>query len=66
MTAAPDKLAEQVEARFKDALKRVPSNVGELTYEVEVAKLIEVSRALRDEKALRFEQIGRASCRVRV
>ncbi|MFI4921221.1 MAG: NADH-quinone oxidoreductase subunit C [Gammaproteobacteria bacterium] len=57
MTAAPDKLAEQVEARFKDALKRLPSNVGELTYEVEVAKLIEVSRALRDEKALRFEQL---------
>ncbi len=54
---APDKLAEQVEARFKDALKRVLSGVGELTYEIEAGKLLEVSRALRDEKALRFEQL---------
>ena len=56
MTAA-DKLAEQVEARFKDALKRMPSNVDELTYEVAAGRLLEVSRALRDEKALRFEQL---------
>ena len=54
---APDKLAEQVEARFKDALKRVLSGVGELAYEIEAGKLLEVSRALRDEKALRFEQL---------
>src|SRR5579859_6871358 len=57
MTAAPDKLAEQVEARFKDALKRIPSAVGELTYEVEAAKFLEVSRVLRDDKALKFEQL---------
>ena len=57
MTAAPDKLAEQVEARFKDALKRVPSAVGELTYEVEASKLLDVCRTLRDDKSLRFEQL---------
>ncbi|MGE5624558.1 MAG: NADH-quinone oxidoreductase subunit C [Bacillota bacterium] len=57
MTAAVDKLAEQVEARFKDALLRVPSGVGELTYEVRADRLVEVCKALRDEKAFRFEQL---------
>ncbi len=57
MTAALDKLAEQVEARFKDALTRVPSISDELTYEVPAAKLLEVCRTLRDEKAFRFEQL---------
>src|SRR5690348_8191157 len=57
MTAALDKLAEQVEARFKDALARVPSTADELTYEVQADKLLEVARALRDEKAFRFEQL---------
>jgi len=56
MTAALDKLAEQVEARFKD-LVRVPSTTDELTYEVPAAKLIETCRTLRDEKAFRFEQL---------
>ena len=50
MTAALDKLAEQIEARFKDALIRVPSISDELTYEVSADKLLEVCRALRDEK----------------
>jgi len=57
MTAAVDKLAEQVEARFKDALVRVPSATDELTYEVRTDKLLEVAKALRDEKAFRFEQL---------
>ncbi|HEX2667996.1 MAG TPA: NADH-quinone oxidoreductase subunit C [Gammaproteobacteria bacterium] len=57
MTAAVDKLAEQVEARFKDALVRVPSITDELTYEVGADKLLETCRALRDEKAFRFEQL---------
>ncbi len=57
MTAAVDKLAEQVEARFKDALLRVPSIVGELTYEVPAAKLVDTCRVLRDEKAFKFEQL---------
>jgi NADH-quinone oxidoreductase subunit C len=56
MTAV-DKLAEQVEARFKDALVRVPSSVGELTFEVQADRLLEVCKALRDEKAFRFEQL---------
>lgn len=56
MTAV-DKLAEQVEARFKDALVRVPSGVGELTCEVQADRLLEVCKALRDEKAFRFEQL---------
>jgi NADH-quinone oxidoreductase subunit C len=57
MTVAVDKLAEQVEARFKDAVVRAPSIPGELTYEVQAAKLLEVCKALRDEKAFRFEQL---------
>ena len=57
MTAALDKLAEQVEARFKDALVRVVSTADELTYEVAADKLLEVARALRDEKAFKFEQL---------
>ena len=57
MTAALDKLAEQVEARFKDALARVASTADELTYEVGADKLLEVARALRDEKAFKFEQL---------
>src|SRR5215472_18867995 len=57
MTAAVDKLAEQVEARFKDAVLRVPSTVGEFTYEVRADRLLEVCKALRDEKAFRFEQL---------
>ncbi|HEY4127889.1 MAG TPA: NADH-quinone oxidoreductase subunit C [Gammaproteobacteria bacterium] len=57
MTAALDKLAEQVEARFKDVLTRVPSTSDELTYEVPAGKLREVCRALRDEKAFKFEQL---------
>ena len=57
MTAALDKLAEQVEVRFKDALVRVPSTTDELTYEVGVDRLLEICRALRDEKAFKFEQL---------
>ena len=57
MTASLDKLAEQVQARFKDALTRVPSTADELTYEVGADKLLEVARALRDEKAFKFEQL---------
>jgi NADH-quinone oxidoreductase subunit C len=57
MTAALDKLAEQIEARFKDALTRVPSTADELTYELPAGKLLEVCRTLRDEKAFRFEQL---------
>jgi NADH:ubiquinone oxidoreductase subunit C len=53
-TAALDKLAEQVEARFKDALTRVPTTCDELTYEVSADRLLEVARALRDEKSFKF------------
>jgi NADH-quinone oxidoreductase subunit C len=38
-------------------LVRVPSTVGELTWEVPAAKLLETCRALRDEPAFRFEQL---------
>ena len=57
MTATVDKLAEQVEARFKDAVLRVRSAVGELTYEVHADRLLEVCKALRDDKTFRFEQL---------
>ncbi|MGA9851636.1 MAG: NADH-quinone oxidoreductase subunit C [Gammaproteobacteria bacterium] len=57
MSEATDKLAGHVESRFSDALRRVPSTVDQLTYEVNAAQLREVCRALHDEEPFCFEQI---------
>src|SRR5579872_3267633 len=57
MNPATQKLAEQVEARFANLLQRVPSKVDELCYEAPADKLLDVCRALRDDKAFRFEQL---------
>ncbi|MEA5445816.1 NADH-quinone oxidoreductase subunit C [Gammaproteobacteria bacterium AB-CW1] len=51
-----DSLHEAVTDRFGDKLKRVDSHAGELTYEVAPEDLLEVCRALRDEKPFNFEQ----------
>ncbi|MHB8423742.1 MAG: NADH-quinone oxidoreductase subunit C [Gammaproteobacteria bacterium] len=57
MSAVTDKLAGYVEARFSDALKRVPSRVDQPTYEVSAAGLREVCRSLRDLEPFHFEQL---------
>ncbi|MGH8378247.1 MAG: NADH-quinone oxidoreductase subunit C, partial [Gammaproteobacteria bacterium] len=57
MNAATDKLAEHVESRFSEAVKRVPSTVDQLVYEVSATRLREVCRVLRDEEPFRFEQL---------
>jgi NADH-quinone oxidoreductase subunit C len=57
MSAYYDALAEKVAGRFGTDLTRVPSPVGELTFSVPVARLLEVAVALRDEAPFRFEQL---------
>jgi len=57
MSQSLEQLAEAISARFAGKVARVASRCGELTYEVEDAALLEVCGALRDEPALRFEQL---------
>ena len=57
MSAYYDALADQIATRFGAELTRVPSTVGELTFSVPMARLIEVATALRDEPPFRFEQL---------
>ncbi|MGH8377776.1 MAG: NADH-quinone oxidoreductase subunit C [Gammaproteobacteria bacterium] len=57
MSAATDKLAGHVESRFSEAVKRVPSTVDQLVYEISTVKLREICRVLRDEEPFRFEQL---------
>ncbi len=57
MSVTTDRLVADVEARFSNALKRVPSRVDQLTYEVSTAGLREVCRGLRDLEPFHFEQL---------
>jgi NADH-quinone oxidoreductase subunit C len=57
MSAYYDALATKVASRFGADRVRVPSVVGELTFSVPMARLIEVATALRDEPQFRFEQL---------
>jgi NADH-quinone oxidoreductase subunit C len=50
-------LGRDLGARFGDALQRVPSRCGELTFEVPATELLATCRALRDESQWRFEQL---------
>ena len=50
-------LANNLDARFGEQLQRVPSNCGELTYEVDKDDLIEVATALRNEADFGFEML---------
>ena len=52
-----EELARRIETRFAGELRRLPSTVGELGYEVAPARLIAVCTALRDEPPFRFEQL---------
>ena len=52
-----EKLASSIEERFGDQLRQVPSNCGELTYELDKDDLIEVATALRNEGDFGFEML---------
>jgi NADH-quinone oxidoreductase subunit C len=57
MSDALEYLAGTLLARFGNALERVPSRCGELTFEVPASQLVDVCRALRDEPDWSFEQL---------
>jgi NADH-quinone oxidoreductase subunit C len=50
-------LAERIEARFGPRLQRLASLAGELAYELQPERLVEVATELRDAPELRFEQL---------
>jgi NADH-quinone oxidoreductase subunit C len=57
MSTVIENLAQSVSSRFGEALVRVASRTRELTFEVPSAALVETCRVLRDDPALRFEQL---------
>lgn len=57
MIPADEQLAEAIAARFGADVTRVGSTVGEVTFEVAPARLVEICTALRDEAQFRFEQL---------
>ena len=57
MTEGTPRLADRLEARFGDRVARVVDERGEVTLEVAPDHWLEVARALRDERDLRFEQL---------
>lgn len=57
MSMTTDILAGQVEARFGKLLRRVPSTVNQLTFELPSAALRATCQALRDEEPFHFEQL---------
>jgi NADH-quinone oxidoreductase subunit C len=57
MNQALETLAEQISARFGDAVARVPSHCGELTFEVAAGSLLAVCGALHDAPEWHFEQL---------
>lgn len=50
-------LLEQIQARFGEAISSAREALGQYTIEVSPERLIEVARALRDEKPFRFQQL---------
>jgi len=57
MTSRHETLAARIDARFGEKLKRIASNLGELTYEVSKDDLLEVAGALRDEDGFGIDQL---------
>jgi NADH-quinone oxidoreductase subunit C len=57
MNQALETLAEQISARFGDAVTRVASRCDELTFDVAPGSIVAVSRALHDEPQWSFEQL---------
>ncbi len=52
-----EKLASNIDERFGDQMRRVPSICGELTYELDKDDLVEVATALRNEGDFGFEML---------
>ena len=57
MTDAPTSLLEQIQARFGDAILSAREALGQYTIEVALDRVLEVCKALRDEKAFKFQQL---------
>ena len=57
MSERYETLATRIHERFGEQMSRVPSNCGELTYELDKDDLIEVATALRNEAAFGFEML---------
>ena len=57
MSERIEALAGKVDAQLKGSVRRLPSRVQELAYEVEAAALLSVCRTLRDTEELRFEML---------
>ena len=57
MNQALEALAEQISARFGDAVVHAPSRCGELTFELASGALIDLCTALRDAPEWSFEQL---------
>jgi NADH-quinone oxidoreductase subunit C len=57
MSEHASELAKRIAARFGDRIAAVHERLGQVTVEVPPAHLLEVARALRDEREFRFEQL---------
>ena len=57
MSERYETLAARIEERFGEQLRRIPSNCGELTYEVGKDDLVSVATALRNEGDFGFEML---------
>jgi len=57
MSGLYETLAARIYERFGEQMRRVPSNCGELTYELDKDDLIEIATALRNEAAFGFEML---------
>jgi NADH-quinone oxidoreductase subunit C len=57
MAASNAKLIERLKNRFGDTLQACNVAVGEVTIEVSASELVSISKALRDDAGLHFEQL---------
>ncbi|MFO1401202.1 MAG: NADH-quinone oxidoreductase subunit C [Steroidobacteraceae bacterium] len=57
MVAHIEEMAGRVSARLGEKVKRYPSLAAEMSFDVAAANLLEVARVLRDDPALRFEEL---------
>ena len=57
MTDVRNTLLEQIQARFGDAILSTREALGQYTIEVALDRVLEVAKALRDDKVFRFSQL---------
>ncbi|WP_405241578.1 NADH-quinone oxidoreductase subunit C [Lentisalinibacter salinarum] len=57
MSERREALAAAIDERFGEAVIRIPSTCGEVTFEVEKHRLLEVATALRDEDDFAFDML---------